>query len=157
MQVHTKRKSVYVAGPLFTIQDREFLVKIRNMIRDLGFDTFLPHEDNDDNAEGRGTEASGERLKRIFQKDYEAIDRADVIVALLDGVPIDCGTAWELGYAFARSKPILGYRTDFRILGNFANQRIDLMAEAACTELLFVPDGDITKVMAGMKKFLLAL
>lgn len=145
---------IYVAGPLFTIQDREFLIKIRNMIRNLGCDTFLPQEDNNDNANGRKTETTQAKLKNIFRNDYKAIDRADAVIALLDGVPIDCGTAWEIGYAFAKGKPILGYRTDFRVLGNFDNQRIDLMSEAACTELLFVPEADINKIEAGISAFL---
>ncbi|HEY6586004.1 MAG TPA: nucleoside 2-deoxyribosyltransferase, partial [Candidatus Methanoperedens sp.] len=27
------------------------------------------------------------------------------------------GTAWEIGFAFAKAKPVLGLRTDFRTLG----------------------------------------
>lgn len=36
--------------------------------------------------------------------------------AVLDGVDVDSGTAWEIGYAYARGKPIIGLRTDFMSL-----------------------------------------
>lgn len=44
----------------------------------------------------------------------EGIDHSDLIVGLVDGADVDSGTAWELGYAFARGKPIVVLRTDYR-------------------------------------------
>jgi nucleoside 2-deoxyribosyltransferase len=44
----------------------------------------------------------------------QGIEEADVVVAVLDGPDGDSGTAWECGYAYARSKPLLGVRTDLR-------------------------------------------
>ena len=38
----------------------------------------------------------------------------DVVVAVLDGAAVDSGTAFEVGYAYARGKPLIGVRTDFR-------------------------------------------
>ena len=135
----------------------EVLEKIRDVIRVCGVNTFLPHEDNSDNAKGRSADASRERLMSIFKGDYAAIKRAHGIISILDGVPVDCGTAWELGYGFALSKPILGIRTDFLVLGNFDSQRIDLMSEAACTKLLFVPQGDFKLIEKGLQSFLTEL
>ena len=152
-----KNLTVYVAGPLFTIQDRDFLERIRDVVRACGVNTFLPHEDNNDNAKGRSSDVSRERLMSIFKGDYTAIKKADGIISVLDGVPVDCGTAWELGFGFALSKPILGIRTDFRVLGNFDHQRIDLMSEAACTRLLFVPQGDFKLIEEGVQSFLAEL
>lgn len=149
-----KKPCIYIAGPLFTMQDRAQLEKIRNYVLQLNFDTFLPHENNNDNADGRFFNESQATLKNIFKNDYQAIEKSDAVIALLDGVPVDCGTAWELGFAFALAKPILGIRTDFRILGNFANQHIDLMSESCCTKLLFVPDGKFTTIENGIKEFL---
>jgi nucleoside 2-deoxyribosyltransferase len=152
MQV--QKKLIYIAGPLFTIQDRDYLLKIRDVVRLYGADTFLPQEDNDDNAEGRGDGTSRQRLHNIFKNDYEAIEKAHAMIALLDGVPLDCGTTWEIGFAFAKSKPILGLRSDFRIIGNFANQKVDLMSEAACTKILFSPEGDFSVIGKGITDFL---
>src|ERR1700679_1952653 len=43
------------------------------------------------------------------------IEGADMVLAVLDGTDVDSGTAAEIGYAFAKGKPILGYRGDFRL------------------------------------------
>jgi len=42
------------------------------------------------------------------------------VIALLDGSQVDDGTAWEIGYFYAKKSPeqkILGIRTDFRRAG----------------------------------------
>jgi hypothetical protein len=62
-------------------------------------------------------------------------------------VPLYCGTT-------AKSKPILGPRSDFRIIGNFANQKVDLMSEVACTKILFSPEGDFAVIEKGIADFL---
>lgn len=51
----------------------------------------------------------------IGENNRRAIDSCDLVVAVLDGVDVDSGTAAEIGYAFARGKKILGYRGDFRL------------------------------------------
>jgi nucleoside 2-deoxyribosyltransferase len=53
--------------------------------------------------------------REIGASNRAAIDRADGVVAVLDGVDVDSGTAAEIGYAFARGKLIVGYRGDFRL------------------------------------------
>ncbi|MFZ9076347.1 MAG: nucleoside 2-deoxyribosyltransferase [Ilumatobacteraceae bacterium] len=72
----------------------------------LGFDTFLPHRDNPPKTE--------HNVRTIFDNDKGAIDRCDVIVANLNGITTDDGTAWELGYAFAAGKYGIGLFTDWR-------------------------------------------
>src|SRR5215475_516791 len=49
---------------------------------------------------------------QIARTNHAAIDRCDALVAVLDGADVDSGTAAEIGYAFARGKPIIGYRGD---------------------------------------------
>ena len=49
-----------------------------------------------------------------FEVCRDAIDRCDLLIAVLDGADADSGTAWECGYAYARGKPIVALRTDFR-------------------------------------------
>lgn len=36
-------------------------------------------------------------------------------MAVLDGAQVDDGTAWEIGWAHARSIPVYGLRTDRRV------------------------------------------
>jgi nucleoside 2-deoxyribosyltransferase len=58
-----------------------------------------------------------------------AIDSADMVLAVLDGVDIDSGTAAEIGYAFAKGKPILGYRGDFRLSADNEGSVVNLQVE----------------------------
>jgi nucleoside 2-deoxyribosyltransferase len=58
-----------------------------------------------------------------------AIDQSDVVFAILDGVDVDSGTAAEIGYAFAKGKPILGYRGDFRLSADNEGSIVNLQVE----------------------------
>ncbi len=70
------------------------------------------------------------RLNReIGAGNTRAIDKSDAVFAVLDGVDIDSGTAAEIGYAFARAKPILGYRGDFRLSADNEGAMVNLQVE----------------------------
>jgi nucleoside 2-deoxyribosyltransferase len=58
-----------------------------------------------------------------------AIDDCDLVFAVLDGVDVDSGTASEIGYAFAKGKPILGYRGDFRLSADNEGSTVNLQVE----------------------------
>jgi nucleoside 2-deoxyribosyltransferase len=58
-----------------------------------------------------------------------AIDRCGLVFAVLDGVDVDSGTAAEIGYAFAKGKPILGYRGDFRLSADNEGSIVNLQVE----------------------------
>jgi nucleoside 2-deoxyribosyltransferase len=58
-----------------------------------------------------------------------AIDRCDAVFACLDGVDVDSGTAAEIGYAFAKGKPIVGYRGDFRLSADNEGSTVNLQVE----------------------------
>jgi nucleoside 2-deoxyribosyltransferase len=55
------------------------------------------------------------------------------VVACMDGPDPDSGTAWECGYAFAKGKPIVCYRTDFRITGDTEGAPYNLMLSESAT------------------------
>jgi nucleoside 2-deoxyribosyltransferase len=57
------------------------------------------------------------------------IDGADMVLAVLDGADVDSGTASEIGYAFAKGKPILGYRGDFRLSADNDGATVNLQVE----------------------------
>ncbi len=64
----------------------------------------------------------------IFLGNVSLIDECDIIVANLNsfrGMCMDDGTAWELGYGYAKGKKLYGYMNDIRPLterfGNFDN------------------------------------
>ena len=58
-----------------------------------------------------------------------AIDDCHLLLAVLDGADVDSGTAAEIGYGFARGKPIVGYRSDTRLCGDNEGAVINLQVE----------------------------
>jgi nucleoside 2-deoxyribosyltransferase len=53
----------------------------------------------------------------LGSKNAESIREAEGMVAVLDGIDVDSGTAAEIGYAYGLGKRIYGLRTDFRLTG----------------------------------------
>lgn len=54
----------------------------------------------------------GERAAWIYRANIALVERADAVLANLDffrGAEPDSGTCFEVGYAVARGKPVLGY------------------------------------------------
>lgn len=117
---------VYVAGPLFDDGERWWIETVERLVADAGFETFLPHRDNPPKDLGN--------VATIFANDRGAIDRCDVVVANLNGLTTDDGTAWEIGYAFALGRPIIGLHTDWR--ARFATETVNLMIECSLTRLV---------------------
>lgn len=123
-------RTVYLAAPLFSEAERDFNRKLRDEIKRAGFNVFLPQEDSNNVKEEKN------RQEIIFNKNMEAIEGSDIVVAVIDGVDVDSGTSWEVGYAFAKGKPVLALRTDFRTLG--VEGTVNLMIERSvilCTSI----------------------
>ena len=112
---------VYVAGPLFDEGERWFIEKVEALVADAGFVTFLPHRDNPPKTEFNVSE--------IFHNDKRGIDECDVVVANLNGITTDDGTAWELGYAYATGKYLIGLHTDWR--ARFPHEVVNLMLQCS--------------------------
>jgi nucleoside 2-deoxyribosyltransferase len=125
-------RTVYIAAALFSDAELDFNRKLRDEINSAGFRVFLPQEDSN-NIKNERT-----RQKIIFGKNEAAIQNSDIIVAVLDGADVDSGTAWEIGYAYALGKHILGLRTDFRTLG--IEGTINLMIERSVVLCTNIPE-----------------
>ncbi len=67
--------------------------------------------------------------RELGRLNAEAIDAADGLFAILDGVDVDSGTAAEIGYAAARGKYVCGLRTDFRLAGDNHGATVNLQVE----------------------------
>jgi nucleoside 2-deoxyribosyltransferase len=113
---------VYLAAPLFSDAERAYNRQVAALLRNHFFEVFLP-QDSSDNEPGRdrGTHS------RIYESNRQALEDADVVVAIIDGADADSGTAWEMGYAAARQKPVIALRTDFRMAGH--HEHVNLMLE----------------------------
>ena len=116
------RYRVYLAAPLFSEAERRFNASVAGLLRNNFFEVHLPQELGDDSS-SRG-ESEQERL---FLSNKKALDESDLLVAIIDGPDADSGTAWEMGYAFARGKPVIALRTDFRRVGE--HEQVNLMLE----------------------------
>ena len=97
-------KQAYIAGPLFDDHEREYLVKIAEIVESFGFNTFLPHRDA-----GLVTgDFTFEKKVKVFDVDMELLEPAELVVALLTGRDVDSGTAAEIGYAYKSGKRLIG-------------------------------------------------
>ena len=109
-------KKVYIAGPLFNIHEKKYLEKIAEILESNGYDCFLPHRDQVVELEERRSvdHMSQETKDTIFQTDLDALEKADITVALITGQDIDSGTCCEIGYTYAMKKPVLAIDADER-------------------------------------------
>jgi nucleoside 2-deoxyribosyltransferase len=126
--MNKRKKTIYLAGPLFTHAELEYNRKLKDTMIRKGFSVFLPQEDAEDAVEER----EKQNQEHIFKKCLEGVDSSDMVVAVLDGVDVDSGTAWEIGYAYARGKPVIGLRTDFRTLSDGI---VNLMVEMSIVSI----------------------
>ena len=109
-------KKVYIAGPLFDDHERDYLEKIAISLEAIGFQTFLPHRDAG-LVEGEITEI---KKAEIFDTDMNALNDADIVVALLTGRDVDSGTAAEVGIAHTQGKKLIGINANnIKIINNF--------------------------------------
>lgn len=122
----TARPNCYVAGPLFDDGERWWIERVEETVVAAGFSTFLPHRDN--------PPKTADTVRTIFDNDRGAIDRCDVVVASLNGLTTDDGTAWELGYAHALGRYSIGLHTDWR--RRFDDEVVNLMIECSLDELV---------------------
>lgn len=131
---------IYLAGPLGFSEagryfyEREFIPTVQ-AVGFLVLDPWklTPQSEVDAVAnmpEGPARREAWRKLDvKIAARNAAALDECDAVVAILDGVDVDSGTAAEIGYAFAKGKPILGYRGDFRLSADNEGATVNLQVE----------------------------
>lgn len=65
----------------------------------------------------------------IGAQNEAAIRRSDIVVAVLDGVDVDSGTASEIGFAYGLGKRSYGLRTDLRLAGDNLGATVNLQVQ----------------------------
>ncbi len=73
--------------------------------------------------------ALAELNRRLGASNTAKIDGAAALLAILDGVDVDSGTAAEIGYAAALGKPVVGVRLDIRQAGDNEGALVNLQVE----------------------------
>jgi nucleoside 2-deoxyribosyltransferase len=115
---------VYLAGPLFSDQDREMLLSIEKAFITAGLQCFLPHREVGDLSLLKAEIGEDPARRYVFDSDIRGVEDCAVVCALLDGTDVDSGTAAEMGYAHALGKPVFGLCTDHFRRGRTINNVI---------------------------------
>ena len=127
----------YIAGPLFDEGERWWIEKVDATVVAAGYQTFLPHRDN--------PPKTAHNVKAIFHNDVGGLDRCDLVVASLNGITTDDGTAWEIGYAIGIGKRVIGLHTDWR--RRFDDEIVNLMIECSVETIVRSLD-ELTELLA---------
>ncbi len=130
---------IYLASPLgFSESTFSFMNKIEEELENLNFNVLNPWklcsvEDFKEIDKIEDPKLKIEKLKilnyKIGERNEQSILDSDLIIAILDGVDVDSGTASEIGYACAKRKMIYGYRNDFRQAGENLGSIINIQVE----------------------------
>lgn len=118
---------LYFAGPLFSVPEREFNLRLATSIETLGFDVFLPQRDGYEGPLDPEVIGRPETARRIFELDRDQVLASDVVLCILDGRVPDEGMAVELGLAHADRlhqnphRHLIGLSTDFLRGGSALN------------------------------------
>jgi nucleoside 2-deoxyribosyltransferase len=155
---------VYVASPLgFADSGRHFYYRrLLPALRRGGHDVVDPWALPSGRAIARARRRPYGRARRNALKvanaeaargNQRAIDRADAVLAVLDGADVDSGTAAEIGYACARGKAIVGYRGDVRPAGDNDGAVVNLQVEY----FIRASGGTIVRRLADVRRALAAL
>jgi nucleoside 2-deoxyribosyltransferase len=133
---------IYLDGPLFTEAERDWMRKVKKEIEELAesqgkqVNVIWPYE----HVTRSEIDQLEEKAKyEIFSRCKSHLDGADIVIALLDGSQVDVGTAWEIGYFFARKSPeqkMIGIRTDFRRTGECEGAVVNPMLECSCDRIV---------------------
>jgi len=124
---------IYLTGPLFSEADKTYLCMLSQKLQNEGYVVFWPGTIiTGKDIVDFGTEAPA----AIFNYCRDALERSNLVVALLDGAQVDDGTAWEIGYAYAKGIPVYGLRTDVRQAGETRHNQVNSMIQECLVALV---------------------
>ena len=127
-----QRHAVYFAAPLFSQAERQWNRDVAERLGQLlGCSVLLPQ----DFAVGEHPD-DRRHFATLFRQCIEGVEQCHALVAILDGPDADSGTAFEMGYAHALGKPMVGVRTDFRELQEHG---ANLMLARSCACVVHLP------------------
>ena len=118
---------VFLASPLFNESERQFNSQIAKTLRENGFEVWLAQEAMLMNTESHRDEET------IYKYDIGALETSDIVLAILDGIDVDSGVAFEMGYAKALNKPVIGLKTDYRTFSR--TDEVNLMLEVSVDKI----------------------
>jgi len=150
------KRSVYLAGPLFSLNERASNRRLARAIESAApeVQVELPQD-----YKYHGSYNDKRFFKEVYQACIRGVERAHACIAILDGPSSDDGTCFEVGYAIAKGIPVIGVRTDYR-----ASQEMgcNLMLSRGCTTFVHRPafdedfDGLAKDIVRKLKRILVA-
>ena len=143
-------KKVYFAGPLFSQAEKDFNLRMTEVLEEYGYEVFLPQRDGLLAAEMEG-KTEEEKTRIIFEKDVSEVMNADIILVNLDGRVPDEGACVELGIAYAAGKRCYGIKTDVRSVE--LDMDLNPMISGCFIRLFQNPDGNA--LVEELKQYLL--
>ncbi len=121
---------IYFAASLFTQVERKWnrllADELKRLMPDL--DIVMPQD-----FKTAGKYNDSRHYGALFRMCVDGIDSSSAVLAIIDGAEVDSGVAWEMGYAYARGKPVVGVRTDFR---PGAEHGVNIMLSRSCRYLI---------------------
>ena len=121
--------NIYIATKLFSFFDRRISYMMyeitENVIKELKIDNyhiFLPFKESN-----KKVSMAGNVSKNIFDADINSLKNIDVLIGIVDGLSLDAGIGFEVGYCIAKRIPIILFSTDFinSKIGNFQKFQYD--------------------------------
>jgi len=96
---------IYIAGPFFTDKERAFLKIVIESVKEIcpNEEFFIPMEHFISDGENL---SNNEWAEAVFKMKVEALNKCNRVVAAYLGLRSDTGTAWEIGYAYAKNIPV---------------------------------------------------
>jgi nucleoside 2-deoxyribosyltransferase len=96
--------TVYLASPFFNDKERAVKAQVKAHLKQAGIAVIDPQGGGDPMSWEQNNNQWG---NKTFKKDLDRIYEADKVIAIDWGLYGDCGTAWEIGYAYGMGKCIL--------------------------------------------------
>lgn len=126
-------KDVYLAGGWFSErQEQDLLAAAYNLadnptVGHIHIPLLHQYQDSNPIVDGEFN-PDQEWATATFLNDVEAINQADVVVALIEAKNQDTGTIWETAYAYATHKPVIAI-----VSGNVDKYPVNLMPAQSIT------------------------
>jgi nucleoside 2-deoxyribosyltransferase len=107
MKQAIKKPNIYLASPFFSPEQVDRVQRVENALEDNPFiaEYFSPMRQQMDMFPF----GSKQWREAVFANDIHNLEWADIIVAVHDFEEhhVDSGTAFEIGYAYAKGKPVI--------------------------------------------------
>lgn len=114
---------IYLASPFFNDEQNAVVESIEATLRQAGHEVFSPREGTKLGDQlGKTMEERLASAKEIYDRNVDAMNWAEVMVAVVDGS--DAGTMFEVGFYAANKRPIVSFTSKNKPLNIMIQQAV---------------------------------